>query len=72
MGEGSGAAVEFGEDPARAVEGADCVVTDAWISMGDEDAVKRHNLLRAYQVNAQLMHARQRTRFFCTVFRTSR
>ena len=34
---------------------ADCVVTDAWVSMGDEDATKRHNLLAAYQVNARLM-----------------
>jgi len=52
---GAGAAVEFCEDPARAVAGVDCVVTDAWVSMGDEDAVKRHSLLRAYQVNEQLM-----------------
>jgi ornithine carbamoyltransferase len=53
--QGAGASVEFGDDPQRAVAGADCVVTDAWVSMGDEDAVKRHNLLRAYQVNARLM-----------------
>lgn len=52
---GAGAAVEFGHDPQRAVAGADCVVTDAWVSMGDDDAVKRHNLLRAYQVNEALM-----------------
>jgi ornithine carbamoyltransferase len=52
---GAGAAVEFGEDPDKAVAGTDCVVTDTWVSMGDEDAVKRHNLLRAYQVNARLM-----------------
>lgn len=52
---GAGAAVEFGEDPDRAVAGADCVVTDSWVSMGDEDAVKRHNLLRAYQINERLM-----------------
>ena len=52
---GASAAVEFGQDPDKAVAGADCVVTDTWVSMGDEDAVKRHNLLRAYQVNARLM-----------------
>ena len=52
---GASAAVEFGEDPDKAVAGTDCVVTDTWVSMGDEDAVKRHNLLRAYQVNARLM-----------------
>ncbi|MGH6877181.1 MAG: ornithine carbamoyltransferase, partial [Rhizomicrobium sp.] len=52
---GAGAAVEFGEDPDWAASGADCIVTDAWVSLGDEDAVKRHNLLRAYQVNERLM-----------------
>jgi ornithine carbamoyltransferase len=52
---GAAAQVEFGEDPDKAVAGADCVITDAWVSMGDEDAVKRHNLLRAYQVNERLM-----------------
>ena len=50
-----GADVEFLEDPHAAVDGADCVVSDAWVSMGDEDGTKRHNLLAAYQVNAKLM-----------------
>jgi len=49
------ASVEFGEDAHHVVTGADCIVTDTWVSMGDEDAVKRHNLLRAYQVDARLM-----------------
>jgi ornithine carbamoyltransferase len=47
--------VEFTDDPENAVAHADCVVSDAWVSMGDEDATKRHNLLAAYQVNARLM-----------------
>ena len=34
---------------------ADCVVTDTWVSMGDKDGEKRHNLLKPYQVNARLM-----------------
>jgi ornithine carbamoyltransferase len=38
-----------------AVAGATCVVTDAWVSMHDADAVNRHNLLKPYQVNAALM-----------------
>ncbi|MCZ8375624.1 MAG: ornithine carbamoyltransferase [Beijerinckiaceae bacterium] len=41
--------------PQDAVEGTDCVVADAWVSMGDKDAGRRHNLLRPYQVNAELM-----------------
>jgi len=47
--------VQFMDDPEIAVKNADCVVSDAWVSMGDEDATKRHNLLKAYQVNARLM-----------------
>ena len=61
---GAGAAVEFDHDPLRAVAAADCVVTDAWVSMGDEDAVKRHNLLRAYQVNEALMARAARDAIF--------
>lgn len=41
--------------PEDAVRGADCVITDAWVSMHDKDAASRHNLLRPYQVNARLM-----------------
>ena len=36
---------------------ADAVVTDCWVSMGDEDEGHRHNLLSPYQVNAKLMQA---------------
>jgi ornithine carbamoyltransferase len=52
---GANADVTFLESADKAVAGADCVVTDAWVSMGDEDSTKRHNLLKAYQVNAALM-----------------
>jgi len=51
----SGAPVRLCSDPEQAVEGADCVVTDTWISMGDRNGARRHNLLRPYQVNARLM-----------------
>ncbi len=51
----SGAAIKFGEDPDVAVKGADCVVTDTWVSMGDREAKRRHNVLKRYQVNAGLM-----------------
>ncbi|MBV9329975.1 MAG: ornithine carbamoyltransferase [Alphaproteobacteria bacterium] len=50
-----GADVHFGDDPERAVEGADCVISDAWVSMGDDDLTRRHNLLKPYQVNSRLM-----------------
>jgi ornithine carbamoyltransferase len=51
----SGAAIRIWEDAERAVAGADCVVTDTWVSMGDRDGERRHNLLKPYQVNARLM-----------------
>jgi ornithine carbamoyltransferase len=55
----SGAAICIGSDPEEAVEGADCVVTDTWVSMGDRNGQRRHNLLKRYQVNATLMsHAK--------------
>jgi ornithine carbamoyltransferase len=51
----SGAAVTLTKDPEEAVTGADCVVTDTWISMGDRDVGDRHNMLKRYQVNSRLM-----------------
>jgi ornithine carbamoyltransferase len=42
-------------DPEEAVKGADCVVTDTWVSMGDRGGARRHNLLKRYQVNARLL-----------------
>jgi len=51
----SHAAIALGTDPEDAVKGADCVVTDTWVSMGDRNGTKRHNLLKRYQVNARLM-----------------
>jgi ornithine carbamoyltransferase len=51
----SGAAIVIGTDPEEAVKGADCVVTDTWVSMGDKNGQRRHNLLKRYQVNARLM-----------------
>lgn len=44
-------------DPMKAVEGADLVVTDTWVSMHDPQSARerRHNQLRGYQVNAELM-----------------
>jgi ornithine carbamoyltransferase len=41
--------------PEQAVKDAGCVITDAWVSMHDTDVDNRHNLLRSYQVNAELM-----------------
>ena len=51
----SGAAIRIGTDPEAAVKAADCIVTDTWVSMGDKDGERRHNLLKRYQVNERLM-----------------
>jgi ornithine carbamoyltransferase len=51
----NGADVTLTQSPEEAVAGADCVITDAWVSMHDTDAASRHNLLKPYQVNRRLM-----------------
>ena len=51
-------------DPEAAVRGADCVVTDTWVSMGDKDGEHRHNLLRPYQVNSKLMSLAKKDAIF--------
>ena len=42
-------------DPYEAVDAADCVITDCWVSMHDKDGESRHNLLKPFQVNSALM-----------------
>lgn len=57
----AGSTVTIERDAAKAVEGADLVVADTWVSMHDSQSSKerRHNMLRPYQVNAELMkHAK--------------
>ena len=51
----AGANIVVSEMPAEAVSGADLVVTDTWVSMGDENAEQRHNILLPFQVNDALM-----------------
>ena len=51
----AGDAVRLIEDPREAVEGADLVITDTWVSMGDVDAAERRRVLKPYQVNTNLM-----------------
>ena len=57
----NGSTVEIIRDPIEAVQGADLVVADTWVSMHDSETTKerRHNQLRGYQVNDALMsHAK--------------
>jgi len=52
-----GGKVAVTHEVERAVTGADCVVTDTWVSMGDDvgDSERRAKLLHPYQVNAKVM-----------------
>lgn len=57
----AGRKITIERDPYKAVEGADLIVADTWVSMHDSQSTKerRHNMLRPYQVNEELMaHAK--------------
>jgi ornithine carbamoyltransferase len=60
----NGARIELTTDPFAAAEKADAVVTDCWVSMGDEDEGRRHNLLQPYQVNEKLMGVARKDALF--------
>ncbi len=53
----TGATITITDDLAEAVKGADALLTDVWVSMGEPDEVwkERIELLTPYQVNAQTM-----------------
>ena len=62
----AGVRVNIERDAEIAVQGADLVVADTWVSMHDSQSAKerRHNLLRSYQVNDALMaHAKDEALF---------
>lgn len=47
--------VRFTADPEEAVKGAECLITDTWVSMGSESGANRHTLLAPYRVDERLM-----------------
>jgi ornithine carbamoyltransferase len=53
----TGAVINITEDVAEGVKGADFLMTDVWVSMGEPDSVwqERIKLLKPYQVNANTM-----------------
>ena len=61
---GEGAKILSTTDPKEAVDGVDCVVTDTWVSMGDTEAEKRHNLLTPYKVDNRLMERASKDAIF--------
>ena len=50
-----GGAISISSDAVKTVAGAQCVVTDTWVSMGQTDAPRRKQLLGPYGVDAGLM-----------------
>jgi ornithine carbamoyltransferase len=57
IAEKTGAQITITEDVAQAVNGADVLLTDVWVSMGEPEEVwaERIELLRPYQVNAETL-----------------
>jgi ornithine carbamoyltransferase len=53
----AGATITFTEDAQAAVRGADVVVTDTWVSMGQADSAAKIAAMTPYQVNDALMAA---------------
>ena len=60
----NGGQITVTEDPKEAVKNADCVITDTFVSMGDDDAEKRLSDLASYQVNDELMNKAKSSALF--------
>jgi ornithine carbamoyltransferase len=56
--------VLLGKDAKKAVRGADCVVTDTWVSMGDTDGARRKKILAPFAVDSALMSQAARGAIF--------
>jgi ornithine carbamoyltransferase len=50
-----GSNVSIVTDPVKAVDGADIIYTDVWISMGDAESDKKIKKLSSYQLNEKLL-----------------
>ena len=55
--------MRFEKDPQKAVEQADVIYTDTWVSMGDTGSKEKIQSLQAYQLNRELLsNAKANTR----------
>lgn len=50
-----GAHITLTQNPKRAAQDADCIITDTWVSMGQEFRARNHSIFKPYQVNETLM-----------------
>jgi len=66
MTQGTGGSIKIVNDPAAAVAGADCVITDTFVSMGlEEEKLRRKQaFLPRYQVNRALMSKAKKDAIF--------
>lgn len=55
MARSCGSVITMGNNASEAAAGADVLVTDTWISMGQDDADEKRAAMAPYQVNAELM-----------------
>jgi ornithine carbamoyltransferase len=55
MAQARGGQIDHVRDARAAVEGADVVVTDTWISMGQKNSAEKLKAMMPYQVTPQLM-----------------
>ncbi|MCP5381035.1 MAG: ornithine carbamoyltransferase [Kordiimonadaceae bacterium] len=60
----NGGKITLTESPKEAIKNADCVITDTFISMGDDNAEERLRDLAPYQVNADLMNTAKKSAIF--------
>ncbi|HEX2066422.1 MAG TPA: ornithine carbamoyltransferase [Candidatus Thermoplasmatota archaeon] len=55
---GTGSRIHFSRHPGQALQGADAVATDTWISMGDEaEAVQRRKAFAGYTLTEEMLRA---------------
>jgi ornithine carbamoyltransferase len=59
-----GVKIEVTDDKLHGAHRADCVVTDVWVSMGDNDAKRRNEALRPFQVDGAAMAAADKDAIF--------
>lgn len=57
IAKGTGAEINFTEDPVKGVKGADFLYTDVWVSMGEPESVweERIKLMTPYQINIEMI-----------------
>ncbi|MAY90965.1 MAG: ornithine carbamoyltransferase [Rickettsiales bacterium] len=59
-----GKSIEIYNDPFEAVDNADVLITDTWVSMGMKDEVERKKKFKKFQVNEKLMSYAKKNAFF--------